>query len=72
MVKTAFESNNACRKILVPRASQSLIDNPETMTYAITGGSDKKIRYWDFTNLKKKSFCINSPNDDECQYNEEY
>lgn len=45
--------------------------NPETVNYAITGGNDKKIRYWDFTGLKKKSYCINSPNDDECQYFED-
>lgn len=71
MVKTAYESNNACRKVFIPKISNSLLDNPETATYAITGGNDKKLRYWDFTNLHK-SFCINSPNDDESQYHEEY
>lgn len=64
-IKTAYESGNACRKIFIPRASNSLLDKTETCTYAITGGNDKKIRYWDFTGLKKKSFCINSPSDDE-------
>lgn len=71
MVKAAYESGNACRKILVPRLSDNLCDNPVTAPYAITAGNDKKLRYWDFTNLKRKSYCINSPNDDECQYNEE-
>jgi len=72
MVKTASESANACRKILIPRCSNSMLDNPDTVTYAITGGNDKKLRYWDFTGLRKKSYCINTPNDDECVYNEEF
>lgn len=71
-VKTAFESGNACRKILVPRMGTSLLDRIETTSYAITGGNDRKLRFWDFTNLKKKSYCINSPNDDESTYSEEY
>jgi hypothetical protein len=66
MVKTSYDSNNACRKILVPRKFNSMLHNPETVTYAITGGNDRKIRYWDFSNLKKKSFIVNSPYDDEC------
>ena len=40
--------------------------------FRITGGNDKKLRYWDFTNLKKKSYCINSPGDDEQMYFEEH
>ncbi len=71
-VKTAYESGNACRKILVPRMGTSLLDRIETTSYAITGGNDRKLRFWDFTNLKKKSYCINSPNDDESTYSEEY
>jgi hypothetical protein len=71
LVKTAYESGNSCRKVFVPRLSNGVQDSTETCTYAITGGNDKKLRYWDFTNLKKKSFCINSPNDDEHFYNEE-
>jgi len=66
MVKSAFESPNACRKVYVPR------DGEGTAAYAITGGNDKKIRFWDFTGLRKKSYCINSPNDDESVYCEEY
>ena len=66
MVKTAYESNNACRKILVPRKYNSMLHNGETVSYAITGGNDRKLRYWDFTALKKKSFQINTPLDDEC------
>ena len=34
----------------------------------ITGGNDKRIRYWDFNQLKQKSYYINTPTDDECQY----
>ena len=68
MVKGSNESTNACKKILVPRKCNSLLYNPETVNYAITGGNDRKIRYWDFTGLQKKSYYINSPNDDECQY----
>ncbi len=71
-VKTAYESGNACRKILVPRMGTSLLDRIETTSYAITGGNDRKLRFWDFTNLIKKSYCINSPNDDESTYSEEY
>jgi hypothetical protein len=70
-VKTAYESSNACRKILVPRMGNSLLDKIETASFAITGGNDRKLRFWDFTNIKKKSFCINSPNDDEVTYAEE-
>ncbi len=70
-VKTAYESNNACRKVLVPRIGTSLLDRIETSNYAITGGNDRKLRFWDFTHLRKKSYCINSPNDDEMTYSEE-
>ena len=65
MVKNGYESGNACRKVFVPRLSSSLLDKTETVAYAVTGGNDKKLRYWDFSNLRKKSYCINSPNDDE-------
>ena len=71
-VKTAYESSNACRKIFVPRIGKSLLDRTETTNFAITGGNDRKLRFWDFTNLKKKSYCINSPNDDEAIYSEEH
>ena len=56
MVKSGYESGNACRKILVPRRYNSMLYNPETVNYAITGGNDRKLRYWDFTSLKKKSY----------------
>lgn len=51
LVKTAFESKLQCTKVLVPRKtlnSSSLLYNPETVSYAITGGNDKKLRFWDF------------------------
>jgi hypothetical protein len=56
MVKNAYDSGNACRKILIPRRFNTMLQNPETVSYAITGGNDRKIRYWDFTGLKKKSY----------------
>ena len=46
-MKTAFDSSNACRKILVPRKYNNMLYNTETVSYAITGGNDKKLRYWD-------------------------
>jgi len=49
-----------------------MLHNPDTVSYAITGGNDRKLRFWDFTNLKKKSFTVNSPFDDECLYLEEF
>ena len=70
MVKAAYESPNACRKIFVPRISDG--DGYSTVPYAISGGNDKKLRFWDFTSLKRKSYCINSPNDDESHYSEEF
>jgi hypothetical protein len=72
MVKNSYESGNSCRKIFIPRLYTGSNETIETCTYAITGGNDKKLRYWDFTNLKKKSYCINSPNDDEQVYNQEH
>jgi hypothetical protein len=40
LLKTAYESSNTCRKILVPRKYNNLLHNPETVNYAITGGND--------------------------------
>ena len=71
-VKTAFNSGNSCRKILVPRKYNSMLHNGETVSFAITGGNDRKLRYWDFTSLKRMSYQINTPFDDECQYHEEF
>lgn len=48
LLKTSYESSNACRKILVPRKFNNSLYNPETVSYAITGGNDKKLRFWDF------------------------
>lgn len=40
----------------------------DTEDFAITAGNDRKIRYWDLTSLRQKSYQLNSPNDDEVQY----
>lgn len=72
LVKTGYESGNACRKIIVPRKYNNILHNTETVSYAITGGNDRKIRYWDFTGLKQKNFQVNTPNDDECIYSTEH
>eukprot|EP00347_Sterkiella_histriomuscorum_P000291 403376447 len=72
MVKTGYESGNACRKILVQRKYNSMLHCPDTVSYAITGGNDRKLRYWDFNGLKSKSYQVNTPNDDECQYTSEF
>lgn len=66
LVKNAYESSNACTKILTPRKYNNILHNPETVNYVITGGNDKKLRYWDIQGLTKKSYYINTPNDEEC------
>ena len=40
----------------------------DTEDFAITAGNDRKIRFWDLTSLRQKSYQLNSPNDDEVQY----
>ena len=40
LLKTAYDSSNSCRKILVPRKYNNLLFNPETVSYCITGGND--------------------------------
>lgn len=42
-----------------------------TSGYAITGGNDKKIRYWSFSDPHHASMIINSPTDEEVQYSVE-
>lgn len=51
LVKAAYESKSACKKVLVPRKYNNILFNTDTVSYAITGGNDKKIRYWDFLSL---------------------
>ena len=68
LLMQASESSNACRKILVPRKSSSLLFGTLTTDYAITGGNDKKIRYWSLADPAQNSFYINTPMNDECQY----
>lgn len=39
-----------------------------TCNYAITGGNDMRIRYWNLDDILNKSYFINTPNNDECQH----
>ena len=72
LIHDAYLSPNACRSILVPRNSiQSMLFDGTTSGYAITGGNDKKIRYWSFSDPKNASMIINSPTDEEVQYSVE-
>lgn len=66
LLMQASESSNACRKILVPRKSSSLLQGTLTTDYAITGGNDKKLRYWSLPDPAQNSFYINTPLNDEC------
>ena len=43
-----------------------------TTDYAITGGNDMRIRYWNMSNPSNMSYYVNTPNNDECQYFTEY
>ena len=65
LLKQAYESQNACRTILVPRYPQSMVFDGETAHFAITGGNDKKIRYWNLDYPEQQSYKINTPRDDE-------
>lgn len=44
-----------------------MYDN-ETAGYAITGGNDRKIRYWNLQEPDTLSYQVNSPLDDEVLY----
>ena len=52
----------------MPRLSQNLCYDLDTAPYAITGGNDKKLRYWDFNDLSRRSYQINTPDDSEVKY----
>lgn len=47
-----------------------MFDN-ETAGYAITGGNDRKIRYWNLQEPAELSYQVNTPNDDEVLYMKE-
>lgn len=68
LVKQANESINACRKVLVPRKYTSLMQGTLTAEYAITGGNDMRLRYWNLNSPANLSYYINTPDNDECQY----
>lgn len=56
-INEAYTSANACRSILLPRDNyQSLMFDNETAGYAITGGNDRKIRYWNLSEPETGSF----------------
>ena len=46
LIKQANESKNACRKVLIPRKNTNFVHGTVTADYAITGGNDMKLRYW--------------------------
>jgi hypothetical protein len=49
-IKEAYQDNDACRTILLPRDNyQSLMFDNDMASYAITAGNDRKIRYWTLT-----------------------
>jgi predicted RNA-binding protein associated with RNAse of E/G family len=55
--KEAYTSPNACRSILLPRDNfQSLMFDNETSHYCITGGNDRKIRYWNLVDPESQSY----------------
>lgn len=67
-----YTSRDACRSILLPRDNhQSLMFDNETAGFAITGGNDRKIRYWNLSEPETSSFQVNSPQDDEVLYMKE-
>lgn len=68
LLMQASESSNACRKILVPRKSTSLLHGTHTVDYAITGGNDMRLRYWSMADPAQNSYYINTPANDECQF----
>ena len=68
LIKNANESVNACRKVLVPRKYSNLLQGTITADYAITGGNDMRLRYWNLNNPAGGSYLINTPDNDECQY----
>lgn len=47
-----------------------MFDN-ETAAYCITGGNDRKIRYWNLEEPDNQSYQVNSPLDDEVLYMKE-
>lgn len=68
MLKESSESQNVCRKILVPRKYRSLLQNTQTVDYAIMGGNDMRLRYFNVTDPCNLSYFINTPNNDESQH----
>ena len=68
LISESCQSQNACRSILIPRSQNHKKFDNVTATYAITGGNDKKIRYWNLKNPSSSSFQVNTPRDDEAIY----
>lgn len=54
--------------MLIPRRYSSLIQGTLSAEYAITGGNDMRLRYWDLKDPENGSYFINTPANDECQY----
>jgi hypothetical protein len=49
-----------------------MLHSPVTCDYVITGGNDKRIRYWSLNDPSKRSYLINSPLNEECHYQSEF
>ena len=48
-----------------------MVQGTVTVDYAITGGNDMKLRYWNLQNMAENSYYINTPNNEECRYIDE-
>ena len=70
-LKRAYDSQSACRAILVPRQRSRMIFDAETANFAITGGNDRTIRYWNVAGGSQLHYTINSPDDKECTFTSE-
>lgn len=69
LLKGACSSANSCRTILIPRNQIRRIHvDSQTAQYAITGGNDMKLRYWNLNDASKLSYQVNTPRDDEVAY----
>ena len=68
-ISEAYQRNDACRSILLPRdAYQSFMFDNDMASYCLTAGNDRKIRYWNLQEPESASFQVNSPDDSEVVY----
>jgi len=72
LLKQAYESPNACNKILVPRLFNNSLQSTATCDYVFTGGNDKRLRCWNLNDPVRQSYLVNTPSNDECHYYSEF